>query len=320
MPRNKCMSAEEAISQFVSDGDITYIGYNNLPQALCHEIIRQQKKNLTLVGASVQELAAPLYITGCATRTLTGYIGGAVGGTLVTELMDTGQLQFEDYSNQALTMMFLAGALGIPFIPTLVFLGTDFLSEKCINHPGGWLKEQKYKVSQCPFTGEQVVLLPALKPDVALMAAQRADEEGNIQVWGPLGDSKWALWAAKKVIVSVEEIVPTEVIRSDPNRTIVPSFKVSAVIHEPFGAHPWPMTGYYDIDLGFRAGAVNLYSDIEAFRKFIDEWVYGVKNRREYLEHYVDRFGYGALQAIMAKPPIQPTGTISYGYVPHLSV
>jgi len=320
MAKTKLMTAQEAIDRFVTDGDTVYTGYMLVPVALGHEIIRQKKSNLTVVGASVPEMDALMYITGCANRVISGYIGGAVGGTLVGQLMEKGQIQFEDYSNQGLTMMFLAGALGIPFIPTRAFLGTDFLTEKCTHHPGGWLKEKKSQPFECPFSGDKVVLLPALKPDVAIMTAQRADEEGNVQAWGGLGDSKWALWASKKVVVSVEEIVPTEVIRSDPNRTIVPSFKVSAVVHEPFGAHPWPVTGYYDMDFNFRAEVLDIYRDQAICDRFLAEWVYGVKNRREYLEHYVKKFGYRGLRDITACPPIQPVGSVSYGYVPHLQV
>jgi len=320
MAKSKRMTAAEAIDKFVTDGDIVYTGYTLVPQALCHEIIRQKKTNLTVAGASVPEMDVLLYFTGCANRAITGYFGGAVGGTIVGELMEKGKLQFEDYSNLGLTMMFLAGALGIPYIPSRIFLGTDFLTEKCVKHPGGWLGDKKYQPSDCPFTGDKVVLLPALNPDVAIMTAQRADEEGNVQTWGGLGDSKWALWASKKIIVSVEEIVSTEVVRSDPNRTIVPSFKVNAVVHEPFGAHPWPVTGYYDTDLRFRAEVLDIYKDSKACNKFLNEWVYGVKNRSEYIEHYVQKYGYKALRNITAQPPIQPIGAISYGYMPHLQI
>ncbi len=320
MSQNKLMSAKEAIGRFVSDGDMIYAGYNTSPSALCHEIVRQKKKNLTMVGASLSETNVLLYLTGCATRTLTGYIGGTVGGNLVGDLIENGELQHEDYTNQTLTLMFLAGALGIPFIPTRSMLGSEFLSEECICHPHGWLREKKYQPSECPFTGEKVVLLPALNPDVSMIAAQRADTEGNVQAWGALGDSKWALWAARKVIVSVEEIVSTEVIRCDPNRTIIPSFKVSAVVHEPFGAHPLAMTGYYDMDLSFRAKTAHIYRDRDACIRFLDEWVYGVKNHKEYIEHYVEKYGYRALRNITAQPAIQPVGTVNYAYTPHMQL
>ena len=131
---------------------------------------------------------------------------------------------------------------------------------------------------------------------------------------------KWALWAAKKVIVSVEEIVSTEVIRSDPNRTIIPSFKVSAVVHESFGAHPLAMTGYYDMDLSFRGKTAGIYRDRNACFSFLDEWVYGVKNHKEYIEHYVEKYGYGQLRNIMAQSPIQPAGTVNYAYMPHMQL
>lgn len=188
-----------------------------------------------------------------------------------------------------------------------------------MTHSGGWLRDKKYQLGESPFDEEKVVLLPALNPDVAMMHAQRADAEGNVQAWGAFGDSKWALWAGKKVIVSVEEIVPTEVIRSDPNRTIVPSFRVSAVVHEPFGAHPGAMTGYYDLDFSFsRTEQADKYRDRAACYRFLDEWVYGVQSRGEYIEHYVQKLGQGALQNIMAKPPVRPIGTVDYAYVPHM--
>jgi len=316
---SKLMTAREAISRFAADGETVYVGYLMVPHALCHEVIRQRKRGLTLVGASLLQQATLLILAGCVGRLMTGYLGGALRSKLLRDLMARGELKYEDYSNQSQTLMLMAGALGIPFIPTRTFLGSDFLSDKCVNHPHGWLRDKKYQLSQCPFTREKVVLLPALRPDLAVMAAQRADSQGNVQAWGALGDAKWALWAARKVVVSVEEVVPTEVIRRDPNRTIIPSFKVSAVVHEPFGAHPGAMSGYYDIDLAFNGRYGAWDSDEGASRQFLEEWVYGVKDRREYIERYVAKLGYEALRSIQASPPFPPIGTVDYAYSPNIT-
>ncbi len=310
----KLMSAKEAISRFVSDGDVIYIGYATIPFSLCHEIIRQKKKNLNIVGASQLWAASLLFASGCANRTQTAYSGGLLRRGFITDLWREGKIQIEDYTNQCITLMLLAGALNIPYIPTRSLLGTDFLSQECIHSPKGFLGDRKYKLSKCPFTGEKIVLLPALKPDVSLWVAQRADMEGNIQAWGGIGDARWAMMAAKKVIVSVEEIIPNEVIRSDPHRTILPSYKTSAVVHEPFGAHPGSMTGHYGMDLLFQDYCAGVETDAQKCQEFLDEWVYGVEDRAAYIEHYIAKFGYKRLRNIMATLAAYPIGSINYGY------
>ena len=171
-----------------------------------------------------------------------------------------------------------------------------------------------------PYGDESIGVVPPLNPDVAIIHAQRADREGNTHLWGLLGVQKEAVFASERVIVVVEEIVDEAVIRSDPNRTIIPSLVVDAVVHEPYGAHPWPVTGYYDMDFVFREVTLDIYKDREACNSFLDEWVYGVKDRNEYIKHYVEKFGYTALKNITAQPPIQPIGTISYAYVPHIQI
>ena len=156
--KSKVMTESEAIARFVADGDIVYVGYNVVPYGLCHEVIRQKKRNLDLVGASQVSQGAYLFLEGCANRTRTAYIGGVIVGggrsKLIAEMLQRGEIRYEEYTNQTLTLMFMAGALGIPFIPTRSLLGTEFLSDKCINHPKGFLGDKKYKLSGCPFTGE----------------------------------------------------------------------------------------------------------------------------------------------------------------------
>ncbi len=310
---SKVMSAAEAVAEFVHDGDILYYGHGNcyIPHALVYEAIRQRKSRLDIVGGTPgTQLQQLLFHAGCADRTRTGSLSGLRGSggqSRVWELVEQGKLRFDDYSNQTLALMFMAAALGIPFIPTRAFLGTDFLKDEYINHPRGFLGQDKLRLIADPFTGQPVVALPALRPNVALWHAQRADEEGNIQAWGAYADGRWGIWAAERVVISVEEIVPTEVVRSDPNRTILPAYKVSAVVHEPFGSFPGELPGYYNQDPALvRLGAGRLDD-------YLAEWVYGRSDHQDFMEHYVERFGYHRLRGLLPRRRVQPTGSVDYG-------
>ncbi|MBI4497882.1 MAG: CoA transferase subunit A [Chloroflexi bacterium] len=318
MSTSKIMTAAEAVARFVQDGDVAYVGYNCVPYALVHEVVRQRKRGLEVVGASQRFQAAYLFLEGCADRTRTAYIGGvmigATRGQLVADLIRQGRLKYEEYTNQALTLMFMAGALGIPYIPTRSLLGTDFLTPAGRDHPWSYLGDAKLREAEDPFTGQRVVLLPALRPDVALYCAQRADAEGNVQAWGVWGEARWALWAARKVVVSVEEIVPGEVIRRDPNRTLIPGFKVDAIVHEPFGAHPGAMTGYYDTDFFFSRLEAEAQLDEAAYHRFVDTWITGVRDRQEYLDRYVATYGLERLRTVLPDTRLEPTASVSYAF------
>ncbi|MDB4433429.1 CoA transferase subunit A, partial [bacterium] len=138
------------------------------------------------------------------------------------------------------------------------------------------------------------------KPDLAIIHVQQADELGNAQIWGIAGDCKMGANAAEKVIVSCERIVSREVIGKDPSRTIVPDFKVSAVVEEPFCAHPGYTPGFYDVDFSFGRMYRDASSTTEGFQEFLDEWVFGVENREAYVQHYIERFGYPAFKNLQA--------------------
>jgi glutaconate CoA-transferase subunit A len=159
---------------------------------------------------------------------------------------------------------------------------------------------------ESPFDGTPVMLAPALRPDVAIIHVQQADEDGNAQMWGIGGDCKWGANAAKKVIVSCERIVSRETIGKDPSRTIVPSFKVVAVNEEPFGAHPGYTPGFYDADLSYGYLYKEASNTVEGFQAFLDEWVFGQKDRTEYVNHYIQKFGYAQYKRLQAK--------FDYGY------
>jgi glutaconate CoA-transferase, subunit A len=315
VPERKLMTEAEAIARFVDDGDSVYVGYTSVAWGLCHEIVRQRKRRLESIGGSVGPQGTMLFMAGCSDRVSSGYIAGALRPGPVQDMMDRGELKYEDYSNQAIALMLMAGALGIPFIPTRSFLGSDYLKPEYQEHPGGHRGDKKWSVMESPFDGQPVVLLPALRPDVAVIHAQRADEFGNVQTWGHQGDARWAYWAANKVIVSVEEIVSPEVIREDPGRTVVPGLRVAAVVHMPYGAHPSGCTGHYDFDYAFMAATMSrIGRSAEDFAAFRDEWIDGVPDRARYIQRYVERFGQRALERIRVDSGPSPQEGIHYGY------
>jgi glutaconate CoA-transferase subunit A len=316
MAGSKLMDENEAVERFVDDGDTVYVGYTAAAYGLCHAIVRAGKRGLEAVGGSVGPQGTMLFLGGNANRVRSGYIAGALRPGLVQDMMEDGSLKYEDYSNQGIALMLMAGALGIPFIPTRSFLGTDYLRDDYQEHPGGFLAPgQKWAEMESPFDGQKFVALPALRPDVAVLHAQRADEDGNVQAWGHIGDAKWAFWAARKVIVSVEEIVPREVIAADPGRTVVPGFRVSAVVHMPFGAHPSGCLGYYDFDYAFQAATMTrINRSREEWQAFADEWIHTPGDRGGYVRNLKERFGESVLDGIRASVGQSPADGVRYGY------
>ena len=316
MAASKLMGENDAIERFVEDGDSVYVGYTSVAFGLCSAIVRAGKRDLEAIGGSVGTQGTFLFLGGCANRVRSGYVAGALRPGLVQEMMEDGSLKYEDYSNQGIALMLMAGALGVPFIPTRSFLGSDYLRPEYQDHPGGFLAPgQKWAEMESPFDGQKFVALPALRPDVAVLHAQRADEFGNVQAWGHMGDAKWAYWAARKVVVSVEEIVPPEVIRADPGRTIVPGFRVSAVVHMPFGAHPSGCIGYYDFDYGFQARTMTkINRSREEWQAFADAWIFGPKDRAAYVRQIAELYGADALEGIRVDAGPAPIAPVRYGH------
>ena len=314
--KSKLMTAKAAVAEFVHDGDILHYGFGTsfCPHALGYELIRQGKKDLDVIGGTPGGNIHQLLIhTGLSVR-------ARVGGGMpmrdgnrpgrAWERAEEGSFHFEDYTNLSCTLMLMAGALGIPFIPARTVLGTDFLKPENIAHAHGFLGENKLKVIEDPFSGRPLVALPAVRPGVTLWHAQRADEQGNVQAWGVYGDGRWGLWAADRVIVSVEEIVPTSVVRSDPNRTILPSPRVSAIVHQPYGAFPGELPGYYASD-----GAVSRLRR-DTIDDYLQEWVYGCADHNAFMQHYVEKFGWAWLQGFLPDQKRQPAETVDYGFRP----
>ena len=273
----KLVPLSEAIAKHVNDGDIVYAaGFTHLiPFAAGHEMIRQGKKDLTLARATPDLIYDQMVAAGCARKVIFSYMGNPGVGSLriVRSALEQGKLEWEEYSHFGMITRLQAGASGLPFLPMKQTGATDL--EKA--------NPNIQRISD-PFGGKDVIVVSALNPDVAVVHVQRADANGNAHLWGIIGEQKEAAFAAKKVILTAEEIVDESVIRSDPNRTMIPGIVVSAVCHVPFACHPSYAQGYYDRDNEFYLAWDKISESPEATKQYLDEWVYGVKDREEYWE------------------------------------
>ena len=272
---NKVLSLSEAIHNHVHSGDTVYAaGFTHLiPFAAGHEIIRQGLRDLVVARATPDLIYDQLVAGGCVRKVIFSYMGNPGVGSLriVRAEIEAGNLEWEEYSHFSMITRLQAGAAGLPFMP--------------MNPTGAGDLERsnpKYRRVIDPYSGQEVVTVPALNPDVAIVHVQRADTEGNAQIWGIIGEQKEAAFAAQRVILTAEEIVSQEVIRADPNRTLIPGFIVDAVCLVPFAAHPSYTQGYYDRDNAFYLDWDGISRDVETVRTYLDEWVYGVKDRDEY--------------------------------------
>jgi len=275
--KNKLTSLSDAISNYVKDGDTVYAaGFTHLiPFAAGHEIIRQGMKNLTLARATPDLIYDMMVAAGCAKKVIFSYMGNPGVGSLriVRSFIELGKLEWDEYSHFGMITRLQAGASGLPFLP--------------MNQTGATSLEEvnpNIKRIPDPFGGKDVIVVPALNPDVAIVHVQRADVNGNAHLWGIIGEQKEAAFAAKKVILTAEEIVDESVIRSDPNRTMIPGIVVSAVCHVPFASHPSYAQGYYDRDNEFYLTWDKVSESVESVKSWLDEWVFGVKDHGEYLQ------------------------------------
>ncbi len=272
---DKRMTEQEAISRFLYDG--AYIGtelYGTVraPMSLMRELIRQGHKDLRVAGQGVMELDI-LLATGRVRALDITYIGMEVYGTsqALRRAVESGQTKTVEWSNGGITWRFKATSMGVPFIPVRAMLGTDTL------------KYSSAKVVKCPFTGQKIALLPALILDVGLIHVHRADKYGNCQIDGISGFAHELSRASKRLIISAEEIVPNEEIRKNPDRTIIPYYLVDAVVHAPLGSHPGEMVYYYERDEERIKEWVEAAKTEESAQKYLEKYIYGVKNHEEYL-------------------------------------
>lgn len=288
--QDKVITLEEAVSRFVKDGSSVALGgiAGREPMAVSYEIIRQKKRNLTFVTDTACDAAEILIAAGCLSRAECAYIWiGVVGvGNNYRRAMEKGipnYLEVEECSNLGMSMRFMAGALGLPFMPVKSLLGSDIVAHNpCI------------KVMEDPYGSGPVALVPASHPDVAFIHVQRADRSGNAQIWGMMANDDNLARAAKKVVITCEEIIPTSEIRKIPNMTAIPSYCVSAVVQVPFCCHPLPVAGYYWMDIPFRRAMVAASKTREGIVSWMDEWIFGVRD----FDGYKAKVGSGRLAKV----------------------
>ena len=297
---SKLLSLSEAISRHIHDGDTVYAaGFTHLiPFAAGHEIIRQGRKNLTLARATPDLIYDQMVAAGCARKVIFSYMGNPGVGSLriLRAAIEAGQLEWEEYSHFGMISRLQAGATGVPFMPMNPTAAGDL--ER--------VNPDIRRVTD-PYSGNPVIVVPALRPDVAIVHVQRCDAQGNAHIWGIIGEQKEAAFAAERVILTAEEIVDEEIIRSDPNRTLIPGFIVDAVCHVPYCAHPSYTQGYYDRDNAFYLEWDKVSADPAAIEVYLDEWVYGVKGRDEYCE----KLGPEVHERL--KVGSRPSATVEYG-------
>ena len=303
MPDSKLMSLSESIERFLPDGCSVAMGLSLeslIPFAAAHEIIRQGKRNLCLIGPISDILFDQIIGAGCVGQIKAAWVGNVITGSGYNfrRGIETGTLKIEDHSNLTLAMALRAGAMGVSFMPTRTALGSDLFK----TNPG-------LKTMICPFTADQLTAVAAINPDVAIVHVQRADEYGNTNTWGNLGVARDACLASRRVIITAEEIVSPDLISADPNRVIIPGFRVNAVVHFPWGAHPSPVPGNYNRDhqafIDYRKESKTAMS----FAKWQHRWVDNIRSHHAYM----DLLGHERMAGLALKNHVF-SEPVDYGY------
>ncbi|WP_026002760.1 CoA transferase subunit A [Rhodococcus sp. R1101] len=303
MPANKIITMREAVATYIEDGmTVALEGFSHLiPFAAAHEIIRQGRRDLTLCRMTPDIVSDQLIAADCVSKLVASFFASGSAGSLYEirrriENHDPVALEVEEYSHYGMVCRYQAGAAGLPFFPLRSYAGSDLPK---IN--------PNIRLVDDPFGGGSVYVVPPLNPEVTIIHAQRADHAGNVQIWGIAGVQQEAVYAAKKAIVVVEEIVDDDVIRSDPSRTLVPSHAVDAVVLCPRGAHPSYAQGYYDRDCAFYRRWTAISKDPQQLRTWLKEWVLTTSDHSEYLE----KLGEDYWADLEVAP--RPSGTVDYG-------
>ena len=300
------MPLEEAVSRCVRDGMTVAMGTgleSCIPFAAGHALIRQGRRGLTLVGPVSDILFDMLIGAGCAARVIAAWVGNVGAGTAynfrrAVEDAIPHPVAVEDHSNLTVALALQAAAMGISYLPTRTALGTDIVRD----HP-------RIREIACPFTGERLLAVGALRPDVTILHAQRCDRHGNAHLWGNLGISLEAARAAETVLLTCEELVDDAMITSDPNRTLVPGFLVSAVAEVPFGSHPSPTQGYVNRDDRFYDEYHEETRARAGFLAWLDRMVLGTRGHAGYLS----RLGGDRVERLRPRTP-QPAAPVNYGF------
>jgi acyl CoA:acetate/3-ketoacid CoA transferase alpha subunit len=284
----KLFSAREAVSAFVADGDYIVYDFSSLtrgPQSLIREVIRQRRKDLWIGAEFTLHETALLTGAGCATRIDVGFLGY---GNYIGQAVSSGRVRVYEWTNGGLALRLLAGARGVPFLPTRDLLGSDHMAVSAA------------KVIEDPYTGLPVAVVPALHPDVAVIHVHQADVYGDARIFGTNLFALEAAMASHRVILSAEEIVDHEEFRKDPMRTTIPYFLVDAVVHAPFGAYPGAMPARYEIDLP-HVDRLNAIRTEEQMQRYLDEMIFSVADHEEFLDK---RVGAAKMKELRGKATI----------------
>lgn len=275
---DKRMSVKEAVSKYIHDGDYLAtggFGGIRIASAVLHEIVRSGKKNLGLSGHTTTHDFQILAAGECFDRVDVAYIVGLEMRGLspnARRVMQSGKIKTTEWTNATLNWRYKAAAMGIPFIPARTMLGTD---------------EFKYSAAKeitCPFTGQKLLAVPALYPDIGVIHVHRADMYGNSQIDGISIADHDVAHACKHIIITTERIISTEEIRVDPSKTLIPYWLVDAVCHVPFGSYPGNMPYEYYSDEEHIAEWLEAEKDIEIFKAFVDKLIFKTNNFQEYLD------------------------------------
>jgi glutaconate CoA-transferase subunit A len=300
---NKLVSMQEAIAAHVDDNcSVAIEGFTgSICFAAGHEIIRRRRRNLSLIRMTPDLIYDQMIAAGVAKKLIFSYMGNPGVGSLycirrAVEKTIPCPLELEEYSHYGLVGRYAAGASRSPFFALRSYLGSDMLPANPL-----------IKLIDDPYGSGKIAVVPPLNPDVAILHGQRADRQGNTQLWGLLGMQKEVAFAARRVIVVVEELVEEAVIRADPNRTLIPGLIVDAVVHEPYGAHPSYVQGYYDRDNESYLAWDKLSQDHAAVEAWLDEWVYRLPNHSA----YVKKLGQSHFDRLKPEPWLAPS--VDYG-------
>ncbi|MHC1760034.1 MAG: CoA transferase subunit A [Negativicutes bacterium] len=297
MSPSKQISIQEAASEIKNGDTILIAGFVlwRKPMALIYEMVRQQKRDLHLIVANPGFDVEVLIGAGCVKIFETNYVGlevyGKIGNSFARAVTE-GTIICEDYSHYHEVLRLEAGAIGVPFLPTIASMGTDLLNPEYDMLGRAGLRDgsnpriprEKFRIVKDSFYGDgDIVLVPAARADVCIAYVQKIGEQGTVRIEGQRYADVEAMKAADKLIVMAEEIVPEEELRRDPTANVIPHFRVNHIVECPFGAHPTGVYGYSDMDGPFIAEYHNNSKTQEDFDRWAAEWVYGVKSHDDYL-------------------------------------
>ncbi len=294
---DKIITLKEAVKK-VDDGSHLFwggFGYQRPPIAFASELVRQNKRNLTIYTCGSEVDLEIMAGAGVASRFEIAFVAIEALGLAnnMRRRVAEGAVEIEDYSNLAMAMRFLGGALNVPFMPIRSLMGTDIVNKS------RYRGDKKLKIIDCPFTGEKICLVPSVRPDFSIVHVQRVDKMGNAQIDGIVGEDLEGARCGKRLIVIAEELISEEEIRTHPDQTKIPAMYVDYVVIQPYAAHPMQVHGYYDYDLEHLMMFHKMTKDESGWQEYLRYYILGVENHYEYL----NLIGWERLHRLRAKRP-----------------